>query len=113
MSASARSTRAAQHLRLVTGGRPERRAVASPPSWRVVADAIVSCSMELSRHLAEHRWGRVAEVMRERRALLAELAALDLDLEARRSHDALAAAAAESERAVAEMRAAFDRILHG
>ena len=89
-------------------------AAAAAPDWRRIAGAVLSCTHELNRHLLEQRWVRVDEVLRERRELLAGLARLALDAEARGCVRALEQAAAESEAAIfsmmgAEMGTAFRR----
>jgi hypothetical protein len=39
-------------------------------NWRRLAQAVTACTHELGTFLVEQRWGRVHEVMRERRELL-------------------------------------------
>jgi hypothetical protein len=87
---------------------------AGAPDWRRIAGAVLSCTHELNRHLLDQRWVRVDEVLRERRELLAGLARLALDAEARVCVRALEQAAMESEAAIfrmmgAEMGTAFRR----
>ena len=71
--------------------------------WRRVASAALACTHELARHLHDQRWVRVDEVLRERRELLAGLARMRLDGDARSCLRALEQAADESERAIATM----------
>jgi len=93
-------SRCRPQLRLVRGS---FAAAPSPTDWQRVAQAVVACTNELSRHLLEQRWVRVDEVMQERRELIAGLARLPLDADGRRCLISLRQAAAESEVAVAAM----------
>lgn len=72
--------------------------------WRRLAQAVVACTHELSRHLVEQRWGRVDEAMRERRELLEGFAQLLLDGEGRNCLRSLSDAVRESESAIAAMK---------
>jgi hypothetical protein len=85
-------------LRVVRGTHATR----SHPSadWRRLARAVIACTHELGEFLAEQRWGRVHEVMCERRELLTFLQRMDLDVEGRRCLKSLEQAIAESETAV-------------
>ena len=80
-------------------------ASASHPAgdWRRLAQAVIGCTQELGEFLAEQRWGRVHEVMGERRELLAFLQRMELDVEGRRCLMSLEQAIAESEAAVNAM----------
>ena len=84
-------------LRLVRG---DFRSVANPAEWRRVAQAVMACTHELSRHLLDQRWASVDEVLRERRELLFGMEGMSLDAEGRRCLTALTQAAEESEAAV-------------
>ena len=90
-------------------GRPQLRLVRGsfkqigPAEWRRVAQAVLACTHELSRHLLDQRWVRVDEALRERRELLAGLARLPLDADGRRCLLSLQQAADESEFAIAAM----------
>ena len=100
------------HPGLVARGKPRLTVVrgshapivAAPlPDWRGMAAAVLSCTHELNHHLRDQRWVRVDEVLRERRELLAGLARMSLDVEARGCVRALEQAADESEAAVYTM----------
>jgi hypothetical protein len=100
-------TLAARDLRR---GRPRLRVVggaqytpADRSTWQRAAAAVLACTHELAGHLLEQRWGRVDEVMRERRELLAEMARLKLDVDGRRCLLSLEQAALESEQAILAM----------
>ena len=93
-------------------GRPRLTVVRGTPGpvprddasdWRRLASAVLACTQELTQHLMHRRWGRVEEVLSERRELLEWFARLPLDAEGRRSLRALALASAESDAAVAAM----------
>lgn len=101
-----------QPARQVPRGRPQltivrgTRAPVTPGSgsdWRRLADAVLACTQELTRHLLEHRWVRVDEVLNERRELLAGMGRLPLDAEGFRCLVALRQAAEESDLAIASM----------
>jgi hypothetical protein len=77
--------------------------------WRLAANAVLGCTQELVQHILDQRWGRVAEVLRERRELLAWLARLPLNAEGRGCLRALAQSANESETVIAAMMGALDR----
>jgi hypothetical protein len=68
--------------------------------WRRLAQAVIACTHELGEYLVEQRWGRVHEVMCERRELLCFLKRMELDVEGRRCLVSLEQAIAESESAV-------------
>ena len=89
-------------LRLVRGA---FRPVANPSDWQRVAQAVLACTQELTRHLLDQRWVRVDEVMRERRELLFGMEGMTLDIEGRRCLLALTQATEESEAAIAAMAA--------
>ena len=80
-----------------------RTVAESPPDWRRMAAAVLSCTHELNHHLLDQRWVRVDEVLRERRELLSGLARMSLDAQARGCVRALEQAADESEAAVYTM----------
>jgi hypothetical protein len=93
-------------------GRPKLTVVRGTPGpvprndmsdWRRIAAAVLACTHELTQHLAQRRWGRVEEAMNERRELLTWFSRLPLDGEGRRSLNALAQAAAESDSAIFAM----------
>jgi hypothetical protein len=71
--------------------------------WRRLARAVIGCTHELAAYLVEQRWGRVNEVMRERRELLTFMQNMPLDTEGRRCLLSLEQAASESEAAVNSM----------
>jgi hypothetical protein len=71
--------------------------------WRRVARAVNACTREVSRHIAEGRWGRVSETVRERRELLDWMGRLPLDAHGHRCLESLAQAVGESDAAVATM----------
>jgi hypothetical protein len=71
--------------------------------WRRLARAVIACTHELGEYLAEQRWGRVHEVMDERRELLTFMQRMDLDTDGRRCLLSLEQAIAESESAVHAM----------
>lgn len=92
-------------LRLVRG---EFRNVAAPAEWQRVAQAVLACTQELTRHLLDQRWARVDEVIRERRELLFGMEAMQLDSEGRRCLVALTQATEESEAAIKVMLGSSD-----
>jgi hypothetical protein len=94
------NARVRPQLRLVRGA---FRPAVDCAEWRRVAQAVTACTHELARHLLDQRWVRVDEVMRERRELLAGMERLPLDADGRRCLLSLRQAAAESERALAQM----------
>jgi hypothetical protein len=98
--AARENSRRRPQLRLVHGS---FKPVVSPSEWRRVAQAVVGCTHELAGHLRDQRWGRADEVMRERRELLGGMERMPLDADGRRCLVSLQEAAAESERAVAQM----------
>lgn len=101
MTLAARDTsRGRPQLRLVRG---EFRTVANPADWQRVAQAVLACTQELTRHLLDQRWVRVDEVMRERRELLFGMEGMTLDTEGRRCLLALTQATEESEAAISAM----------
>ena len=107
MSLAARANcRGRPQLRLVRGG---FRPVADPAAWQRVAQAVVACTRELTRHLLEQRWVRVDEVMRERRELLFGMEGMTLDMEGRRCLSALTQATEESEAAITVMMGSAGR----
>jgi hypothetical protein len=71
--------------------------------WRRLAQAVIACTQELGAFLGEQRWGRVHEVMDERRELLTFMQRMDLDTEGRRCLVSLEQAIAESEAAINAM----------
>jgi hypothetical protein len=71
--------------------------------WRRLARAVIACTHELGEFLVEQRWGRVHEVLEERRELLGFLQRMDLDGEGRRCLRSLQEAIAESDSAVGAM----------
>ena len=71
--------------------------------WRRLARALMACTHELGEFLAEQRWGRVHEVLCERRELLTFLQRMELDVEGRRCLMSIEQAIAESEAAVDTM----------
>jgi hypothetical protein len=85
--------------------RGTRAPVAPDPAadWRRLAQAVIACTHELGGYLIEHRWGRVHEVMDERRELLTFMQRMDLDTEGRRCLMSLEQAIAESEVAISAM----------
>ena len=90
--------RARPQLRLVRGSFQP-----APADWRRVASAVLACTHELARHLLDHRWVRVDEVMRERRELMDGMSRMPLDADGRRCLHSLRQAADESERAISAM----------
>ena len=99
-------------VRVPARGRPRltvvqgtRSAVAADDEarWRLAAHAVLGCTQELVQHILEQRWGRVAEVMRERRELLAWLGRLPLNADGRACLRALTQSADESEAVIAAM----------
>ncbi|HKU89802.1 MAG TPA: hypothetical protein VJP84_08405 [Steroidobacteraceae bacterium] len=86
--------------------------VAQDPSadWRRLAQAIIACTHELGEYLVEQRWGRVQEVMDERRELLTFLQRMELDAEGRRCLLSLEQAIAESESAINSICRCADRL---
>ena len=85
--------------------RGTRAPVRQDPSadWRRLAQAVIACTHELGEHLVEQRWGRVHEVLEERRELLSFLQRMDLDGEGTRCRASLEQAIAESESAINAM----------
>lgn len=85
--------------------RGTRAPVAQDPAadWRRLAQAVIACTHELGEYLVEQRWGRVHEVMDERRELLTFMQRMDLDTEGRRCLVSLEQAIAESESAISAM----------
>jgi hypothetical protein len=85
--------------------RGTRAPVAQDPAadWRRLAKAVIACTHELGEYLVEQRWGRVHEVMDERRELLTFMQRMDLDTEGRRCLVSLEQAIAESEAAIGAM----------
>ena len=71
--------------------------------WRRLAQAVIACTHELGGYLIEHLWGRVHEVMGERRELLTFMQRMELDTEGRCCLMSLEQAIAESESAVNAM----------
>jgi len=71
--------------------------------WRRAAHAVLACTQELVQHILDQRWSRVAEVLRERRELLAWLGRLPLNAEGRACLRALTQSADESETVIAAM----------
>jgi hypothetical protein len=71
--------------------------------WRRLAQAVIACTHELGAYLVQQRWGRVNEVMRERRELLTFMQRMDLDTDGRRCLLSLEQAAAESQTAIDAM----------
>ena len=100
MTLAARETSRRPQLRLVRG---DFRQVVRPSEWQRVAQAVLACTQELSKHLLEQRWVRVDEVVRERRELLFGMEGMSLDLEGRRCLIALTQATEESEAAISVM----------
>lgn len=101
MSLAARdNSRGRPQLRLVRGS---FQPAVSSAAWRRVAQAVVACTLELATHLRDQRWARADEVLRERRELLGGMERMPLDADGRRCLVALQEAAAESERAIAQM----------
>jgi hypothetical protein len=98
--AARENSRGRPQLRLVRGS---FRPAITPAEWRRVAQAVVACTHELAGHLRDQRWVRADEVMRERRELLGGMESMPLDVDGRRCLVSLQEAAAESERAVAQM----------
>ena len=82
--------------------RGTRAPVAQDPAadWRRLAQAVIACTHELGEYLVEQRWGRVQEVMDERRELVTFMQRMELDTEGRRCLLSLEQAIAESESAV-------------
>ena len=94
------------------GGRPRltvvrgtRAPVVQDPAadWRRLAQAVIACTHELGEYLVEQRWGRVHEVMDERRELLSFMQRMDLDADGRRCVQSLEQAILESESAIHAM----------
>jgi len=85
--------------------RGTRAPVAQDPAadWRRLAQAVIACTHELGEYLVEQRWGRVQEVMDERRELLTFMQRMELDAEGRRCLLSLEQAIAESESAINAM----------
>lgn len=77
--------------------------------WRRLAQAVIACTHELATYLVEQRWGRVNELMLERRELLTFMQGMALDTEGRRCLLSLEQAASESEAAVKSMCRRGDR----
>jgi hypothetical protein len=103
MTAPARETpRGRPRLTIVQGARSPLPAD-SEARWRRAAHAVLGCTQELVQHILDQRWTKVAEVMRERRELLAWLADLPLDAEGRGCLRALTQSADESEAVIAKM----------
>jgi hypothetical protein len=71
--------------------------------WRRLAQAVIACTHELGEFLAVHRWGRVHEIMGERRELLTFMQRMELDTEGRRCLLSLEQATHESESAINAM----------
>lgn len=96
------SLRGRPRLTVVRGTRTP--VVADPAAdWRRLARAIIACTHELGEYLVEQRWGRVQEVLDERRELLTFMQRMDLDVEGRRCRVSLEQAIAESESAINAM----------
>ena len=103
MTSPARETpRGRPRLTIVQGARSPVSAD-SEARWRRAAHAVLGCTQELVQHILDQRWTRVAEVMRERRELLAWLARLPLDADGRGCLRALTQSADESEAVIAAM----------
>lgn len=100
MTQVARDTRARPQLRLVRGSFQPAH---TPAEWQRVAQAVLACTHELSRHLLEQRWVRVDEALRERRELLDGMASMPLDADGRRCLLSLQQAADESAHAIYSM----------
>ena len=85
--------------------RGTRAPVRQDPSadWRRLAQAVIACTHELGEYLVEQRWGRVNEVMRERRELLTFMQRMELDTDGRRCLLSLEQATSESESAINAM----------
>lgn len=85
--------------------RGTRAPVRQDPSadWRRLAQAIIACTHELGEYLVEQRWGRVQEVMDERRELLTFMQRMELDAEGKRCLLSLEQATTESESALNAM----------
>ena len=81
--------------------------------WRRMAQAVIACTHELGQYLVERRWGRVHEVMGERRELLTFMQRMDLDTEGQRCRRSLEQAIAESEAAINAMCRQAGRPGHG
>ena len=71
--------------------------------WRRLAQAVIACTQELGEYLVEQRWGRVRELMDERRELLTFMQRMELDTDGKRCLLSLEQAIAESESAVNAM----------
>lgn len=97
------SPRGRPRLTVVRGTHVPVAAEGPASDWRRLASAVLACTRELARHLLDQRWVRVDEVLRERRELLAGLARMPLDTDARSCQRALEQAADESEAAIATM----------
>ena len=102
MTLPAKVERGRPRLTVVRGSRAP---LASDPvsDWRRLAQAVIACTHDLGTCLVEHRWGRVHEVMRERRELLTFMQQMELDTDGRRCLLSLEQATSESESAVNAM----------
>lgn len=103
MSSPARDTPRGRPRLTIVQGSHTPVAADCEARWRRAAHAVLGCTQELVQHILDQRWTRVAEVMRERRELLAWLERLPLDAEGRGCLRALTQSAEESEAVIAAM----------